>query len=57
MLPDRTRNLCTKGHRTTGGQHKATVGVLHFILEENGNLIKQENREKHNENQPSEHIS
>lgn len=54
MLPYCTRNLCPKGHRTTGGQHEATVGVLDFILEENGNLIKQENREKHNENQPPE---
>lgn len=39
MLPYRTRNLCTIGHRTTGGKHEATIGVLHFILEENGHLV------------------
>lgn len=39
MLPYRTRNLGTKGHRTTSWKHKATIGVLNFVLEENGHLV------------------
>lgn len=39
MLPYCTRNLGTKGHRTTSWKHKTTVGVLNFVLEENGHLV------------------
>lgn len=59
MLPYRTRNLCAIRNWTTGGKHKTTIGVLHFILEENGHLINKRTdkpREKHNENPPSEYI-
>lgn len=39
MLPYRTRNLCTIGHRPTSGKDKAPIGVLHFVLQENGHLV------------------
>ena len=42
MLPYRTRNLCPKGHRTASGKHEATIGVLHFIFEENGHLVNKQ---------------
>lgn len=38
-LPYGARNLCTIGDRSTSGKHKATIGILYFILEENGHLV------------------
>lgn len=40
VVPYQPRDLCSMGHWTTGGKYKATVGVLHFVLEENRHLKK-----------------
>lgn len=38
VVPDKSWDVCSVGHRTRDREDKTSVGILHFVFEEDGHL-------------------